>query len=234
MTLTATEALNEVRKLASRWIAGSTTTTETMSGIVRVIMDVSVTPAESNEVELLKIIREKDALIASMRASRSGQAEAWGAVFNTLNEVTPEWLEGSGTTSSMEMAVRTIRKLKLAASRASVAAYPAKTVGADLCFAQTGRPEVVGQNGNDGLHYLPHGLLWEDAPDWATALVKQEDAGTYVWAERYVLEHEPEPLRARLAIRLPGAPEFSGFAIEFKPGHKWVLMAVRPEPDEQA
>jgi len=44
------------------------------------------------------------------------------------------------------------------------------------------RMRAIGQNGNDGLHYDADRPSWDDAPDWAMWLIKENaNGGEYVW-----------------------------------------------------
>lgn len=56
------------------------------------------------------------------------------------------------------------------------------------------RMDIIGQNGNDGLHYdaLPDGLTWEQAPEWADMLGRTPAMNRLLWCSssryRYIYE----------------------------------------------
>lgn len=164
-------ALKAIRRIVGKWLVDeSTEATTVIHNIAAVLIEptAAVTEVRVEVVDVFDMIehvlrtedgeravdREVERLkgeLQRLRSTRCGQAEAWAAVFNTLTECVPGWLEGEGTIVA-EAACSTIRKL---ARNFTVTQHgnPAEPAGVDVRFDQTGRQEVVEQNGNTGEHY---------------------------------------------------------------------------------
>lgn len=101
-------------------------------------------------------------------------------------------------------------------------------IGPDVRFDQSGRREVIDQNGNTGEHYLPDGLTWAIAPDEAVALVSgnhSDGPSLYVWVpatDRDVI--------GKVAITFGGQLAGSRQSCALgTPGNVWEIVAIRPK-----
>lgn len=94
------------------------------------------------------------------------------------------------------------------------------------------RMDVVGQNGNDGLHYeaLPLGLSWEDAPDWAVALIEGDAQNTEVKERSLVWVSElNKSTTGVLAIDFGTRKAGDQQPVDMVPDHhSWTVVATRP------
>nr|WP_183448463.1 DUF4406 domain-containing protein [Microvirga lupini] len=111
--------------------------------------------------------------------------------------------------------------------------------------ADEARMDVVGQNGNGGEHYqpaisldqvlesvapakvtaamagsLPEGLSWEQAPEWATVVVRSTE--WFIWAESFT-----DGAKAKMA-KGPHPWVHDHISLDDGFGHGWKLIATRP------
>lgn len=100
--------------------------------------------------------------------------------------------------------------------------------------ADEARMDVVGQNGPTGEHYeaLPMGLTWEQAPEWATALVEADADNTSI-PDR-VLIWVPainQSVDGELAIESMGRKAGKRQHVTMDhPASVWTVVATRPAP----
>lgn len=88
------------------------------------------------------------------------------------------------------------------------------------------RNECTNSNepGQQGTYdHLPHGLTWDDAPEWANVLICNDQATNFVWAADFADE-----ARAQAAATF-GDFQFNNNKINLVPAHAWSIVAWRPK-----
>lgn len=101
------------------------------------------------------------------------------------------------------------------------------TCGNKRCpHAYNHRNECTNSNepGQQGTYdHLPHGLTWDDAPEWANVLICNDQATNFVWAADFADE-----ARAQAAATF-GDFQFNNNKINLVPAHAWSIVAWRPK-----
>lgn len=88
------------------------------------------------------------------------------------------------------------------------------------------RMDVIGTNGNDGLHYdeldpiLPCGKRWSEAPEWASKLAKLKSHDDFYWIEKFKVKSRCKCVDADLTYVLDQADIDALFVVSERPSAK--------------
>lgn len=88
------------------------------------------------------------------------------------------------------------------------------------------RMDVIGTNGNDGLHYdeldpiLPCGKRWSEAPEWASKLAKLKSHDDFYWIQEFKVKSRCKCVDADLTYVLDQADIDALFVVSERPSAK--------------